>query len=113
MTTQTGSGHAASGTAEQIIGKAERSARDALDGAADLARQASAAGAEAAGTAAGKVDSAVRSGLRSSRSMAKDATADAAGYIRERPLQALLVAAAAGTAALAIIGLLARSRNRG
>jgi hypothetical protein len=113
MTTQTSASPAAARPSDEIIGKARRQAHEALDGAADLAREASTAGAAAASAAAEQVETTVRSGLRSARAMAHDARADATGYVRERPLQALLVTAAAVAAVVAIIGLLGRSRAPG
>jgi ElaB/YqjD/DUF883 family membrane-anchored ribosome-binding protein len=113
MTSQTNSRHAAPRQAEQIIGHAQQSAREALDDGADLARDAATAGAAAVGKAADHVDTAVRSGLRAARSRAHDASEDTADYVRERPFQSMLVALVAGAAVMTIIGLLGRPRKAG
>lgn len=99
---------------DQAISEARRGATEAVDGAADQASDAADAGADAIGAAAARTDTAVRRGLRSARATAHDASEDTAGFVRARPLQALLVAAAAGAAVVTLlVGVLGRPRKGG
>jgi ElaB/YqjD/DUF883 family membrane-anchored ribosome-binding protein len=89
---------------------AERAAHAALDGAS---RGAHAAVATARDAADGLIDAAGRSARhqwRAAGDRTRSATVATAGYIRERPLRALLVAAAIGAAATALIGVFGRRR---
>jgi ElaB/YqjD/DUF883 family membrane-anchored ribosome-binding protein len=54
---------------------------------------------------------AMRSGTQHVRDSAQHASDSTVGYIREEPVKAMLIAAAAGAALMALAGLMARPRG--
>lgn len=95
--------------ADRAVGSVAGAVQDVRHDAKPLFDRAS----EQASALAQRSVNAVRDGslkLRDSAVHAKDGTVV---YIKDEPLKAMLIAAAAGAALMALVGLLSRSRDRG
>lgn len=77
----------------------------------DRAAQATAQATDQAIGAAQRGVAAVRDGSQHLLDRAHHASDNTVGYIREEPVKAMLIAAAAGAALMALLGLVTRSRD--
>ncbi|MDH5255074.1 MAG: hypothetical protein OEW72_04075 [Gammaproteobacteria bacterium] len=68
--------------------------------------------ADRAGALVSRSAKAVREGSRQARASARQASVSTATYVRDEPVKSMLLAAATGAALLALVNLLARSRDR-
>ena len=84
-------------------------ASSALDKAGDLSHR----GAEAIRDGAGQVRNVVREGAAQVREKAHNMGEQAVGYIQEKPVQSVLIAAATGATLMALLSLVARGARRG
>jgi ElaB/YqjD/DUF883 family membrane-anchored ribosome-binding protein len=91
-------------------------ALDSLSGSVEDARRQAAPALNAASEQASALTrrgaTALRDGAQGLRDSATHATDRATLYVKEEPLKAILIAGATGAALMALIGLLARSRDR-
>lgn len=107
-------------SADMAIRSTQRVANDSLDKLADavqdLRQQASpmldSASAQANALAKRSVD-ALLDGSHRLRDQARRASDSTVNYIKDEPVKAVLIAAAAGAALTALLGLLSRLRDRG
>lgn len=107
-------------SADQAIKSTQRVANDALDGLAgsvqDLRNQAAPllnrVGEQAGAMAQRGVD-AVRDSSTQLREKALQASDTTVSYIKDEPVKAMLIAAAAGAALMAMMSLMTRSNGRG
>lgn len=110
----------ASRSADQAIRATQHAAAGAIDGAADslqdLRHQTvpmlESAGKQASAMAHRGMDG-VRETSHQLRVKAEHASDLGVGYIRDEPVKAMLIAAATGAALMALVNLIARSRDRG
>ena len=106
-------------SADQAIRSTQRVANEALDGLAgsvqDLRQQAAPmlnrVGEQAGAMAQRGVD-AVRDGSAHLREKALQAQDTTVSYIKDEPVKAMLIAAAAGAALMAVLSLMTRSHDR-
>ena len=106
-------------SADQAIRSTQRVANEALDGLAgsvqDLRQQAAPmlnrVGEQAGAMAQRGVD-AVRDGSAHLREKALQAQDTTVSYIKDEPVKAMLIAAAAGAALMAVLSLMTRSNDR-
>ena len=110
-------GQAAQG-AESAIRSTQRVANDALDSLSDSVEGARAKAMPALSRVAGDAEdlarrgiNAVRDGSAQLRDQAVRASDKTVGYIKDEPVKAMLIAAAAGAALMALVALLGRSNN--
>jgi ElaB/YqjD/DUF883 family membrane-anchored ribosome-binding protein len=104
--------------ADDVIGHARKAADGALDSLQEKAGHLAAATPGTLSRVAAQIDGLTRRGVERARSateIAKDQAARAGDrtvvYIREEPVKSVLIAAAAGAAIAALVGLVARSRR--
>jgi ElaB/YqjD/DUF883 family membrane-anchored ribosome-binding protein len=109
---------AAAQSADQAIKSTQRVANGALDGLSntvkDLHDQATPLlnrAAEQASALAHRSLESAREGTQKIRSQVQHASESTAGYIKEEPFKAVLIAAATGAALMALISLVSRSRH--
>ena len=105
-------------SADNAIRSTQRLANDALDSLAgsvqDARHQATPLlnrASDKAGALAQRGVNAVRDGSQQLRDRALRASDSTVMYIKDEPLKAMLIAAAAGAALMALVGLLSRSRS--
>lgn len=84
-------------------------ASSALDKAGDLSHR----GAEAVRDGASQISDVVREGASQVREKAQNLSEQAVGYIQEKPVQSVLIAAATGATLMALLSLMARGARRG
>ncbi len=106
-------------SADQAIRSTQRVANEALDGLAgsvqDLRQQAAPLlnrVSEQAGAMAQRGVDAVRDGSAQLREKALQAQDTTVSYIKDEPVKAMLIAAAAGAALMAMLSLMTRSHDR-
>lgn len=106
-------------SADQAIRSTQRVANEALDGLAgsvqDLRQQAAPMlnrVSEQAGAMAQRGVDAVRDGSAHLREKALQAQDNTVSYIKDEPVKAMLIAAAAGAALMAMLSLMTRSHDR-
>ncbi len=106
-------------SADQAIRSTQRVANEALDGLAgsvqDLRQQAAPLlnrVSEQAGVMAQRGVDAVRDGSAQLREKALQAQDTTVSYIKDEPVKAMLIAAAAGAALMAMLSLMTRSHDR-
>jgi len=107
----------ASDRADQAIQATRRAAHGALDSLNDKVDEFGDSASGAFARAAARVDELTRHGIERARETSNEVRTQVAragdrtvGYIQDEPVKSVLIAAAAGAAIAALIGLLARSR---
>lgn len=104
--------------ADEAIANTRRAADGALDTLQDKASQLAHVAPGTLSRVAAQVDELTRKGMERARTV-KDSVADQAvkagdrtvGYIKDEPVKSVLIAAAAGAALAALIGMLARPKK--
>jgi ElaB/YqjD/DUF883 family membrane-anchored ribosome-binding protein len=110
--------HKATDKADEAIGNARKAADGALDSLQEKATHMAAMAPSTLSRVAAQIDELTRRGIdraKTASDTAKDQAARAGdrtvGYIRDEPVKSVLIAAAAGAAIAALIGLVARSKS--
>lgn len=106
-------------SADHAINSAQRVANGAIDSLATTAQDVQHQAApllhrvtQRASELAHRSVDAVRDGTQQLREKAQRASDNTLGYVRDEPVKAMLIAAAAGVTLLAVIGMLSRARTR-
>lgn len=104
--------------ADQAIGNARKAADGALDTLQDKASHLAAVAPGTLSRVAAQIDEMARRGVDRAKAASDNAKEQATlagdrtvGYIKEEPVKAVLVAAAAGAALAVVIGMLSRSKT--
>lgn len=104
--------------ADEAIGSARKAADGALDTLQDKASHLASVAPGTLSRVAAQIDELTRRGVEHAKSATETAKEQASragdrtvGYIRDEPVKSVLIAAAAGAAVAALIGLVARPRR--
>lgn len=104
--------------ADDLIGTARKAADGALDSLQDKASQLAAVAPGTLSRVAAQIDDLTRRGMERAQTATETARDQASragdrtvGYIRDEPVKSVLIAAAAGAAIAALIGMVSRTRR--